>query len=404
MSKEKFVTKALDDGAGIVKFAPSWVPRTFLPPGGRMKLAPQDLYTLGVERGGFCERWFASAAPADNGPGTPKDEGMSYIVIKEVSKFNEVLFKDAIDCAGETFIGKAMFKKYKGWPIFSKFYDYLYAIPFHLHLKEEHARKVGRQPKPEAYYFPPQLNAIPGRFPYTFFGLNPSTTKADIKRCLQKWNEGDNGVLNYSKAYTITPGTGWVIPAGILHAPGTLVTYEPQWGSDVASMYQSKVEDRLIPWNNVIKDVPKDHQNDLDYIIDLIDWEVNLDQKFKEHHYVEPKLVRNPKEMEKEGYIEKWVTYGTELFSAKELTVFPKKSVKIKDSAAYGLIVVQGHGTLGGFEIESPTMIRYGELTNDELFVTIGAAKEGVKIENKSSNENLVILKHFGPENPDVPK
>jgi hypothetical protein len=49
-------------------------------------------------------------------------------------------------------------------------------------------------------------------------------------------------------------------------------------------------------------------------------------------------------------------------------------------------------------------MIRYGELTNDELFVTIGAAKDGIKIENKSSNENLVILKHFGPENPDVPK
>lgn len=404
MIKEKLITKALENGAGIVKLAPAWVPRTFLPPGGRMKLAPQDLYALGVERGGFCERWFASAARADNGPGTPEDEGMSYIVIKEGSKFNEVLFKDAIDFGGETFIGKVMFKKYKGWPIFSKFYDYLYAIPFHLHLKEEHARKVGRQPKPEAYYFPPQLNAIPGRFPYTFFGLNPSTTKEDIKRCLKRWNQGNNGVLNYSRAYTITPSTGWVIPAGILHAPGTLVTYEPQWGSDVASMYQSKVEDRLIPWSNVIKDVPKDRQKDLDYIIDLIDWEVNLDQKFKEHHYVEPKPVRNLKEMQREGYIENWVTYGTELFSAKELSVLPKRSIKVKDSAAYGLIVVQGHGTLGGFEVESPTMIRYGELTNDELFVTIGAAKDGIKIENKSSNENLVILKHFGPENPDVPK
>jgi len=53
--------------------------------------------------------------------------------------------------------------------------------------------------------------------------------------------------------------------------------------------------------------------------------------------------------------------------------------------------------------VESPTMIRYGEPANDELFVTIGAAKDGVKVKNESSRKNLVILKHFGPGNPDAP-
>jgi len=53
-------------------------------------------------------------------------------------------------------------------------------------------------------------------------------------------------------------------------------------------------------------------------------------------------------------------------------------------------------------EVESPTIIRFGELTNDEFFVTKDAARE-VKITNLSTFENLVILKHFGPGNPDLP-
>ncbi|MEM2914031.1 MAG: hypothetical protein QXH91_01325, partial [Candidatus Bathyarchaeia archaeon] len=77
---------------------------------------------------------------------------------------------------------------------------------------------------------------------------------------------------------------------------------------------------------------------------------------------------------------------------------------KIKDEAAYGLVVVQGRGTIGKFEVEAPTMIRYGELTHDELFVTVEAAKEKVEVINKSPCENLVILKHFGPGNPAAPK
>ena len=47
-------------------------------------------------------------------------------------------------------------------------------------------------------------------------------------------------------------------------------------------------------------------------------------------------------------------------------------------------------------------MIRFGQLTEDELFVTAAAAKEGVSIENPSSTDPLVMLKHFGPGNPDA--
>ena len=115
-----------------------------------------------------------------------------------------------------------------------------------------------------------------------------------------------------------------------------------------------------------------------------------------------PKPVRPIEEMQYAGYIENWICYKSDAFSAKELTVLPGETVIIKDSAAYGLIMMQGHGKMGVWDIETPTMIRYGQLTNDEFFVSEKTAKEGVKITNLSSTDPIVMLKHFGPENPDL--
>jgi hypothetical protein len=82
--------------------------------------------------------------------------------------------------------------------------------------------------------------------------------------------------------------------------------------------------------------------------------------------------------------------------------VAPGATVTIKDSAAYGIIVMQGHGTMGVWNIETPALIRYGQLTNDEFFIIEKAAQDGVKITNASSTDPLVMLKHFGPRNPDL--
>jgi hypothetical protein len=59
MSVEKMTSEALERGEGILRLAPTWVPRSFLMPGRRLKLATQDLYALGAHRGGIDERWFA---------------------------------------------------------------------------------------------------------------------------------------------------------------------------------------------------------------------------------------------------------------------------------------------------------------------------------------------------------
>ncbi len=398
----ELLRKTLSSGEGIVRLAPCWVPRSFLMPGGRLKLAKQDLYALGAHRGGIDERWFSSTTNADNGPGTAPDEGLSYIVVENGADPKKILLKEAIDGLGDLFLGAEVMAKYGGWNVLTKFFDNLGPIPHHMHQMEEHARRVGRKGKPEAYYFPPQHNFKDNNFPYTFMGLEPGTTKEDVRRCLERWNEGDNGILYHSKAYRLKPGSGWHIPAGILHAPGSLVTYEPQVNSDVFGMFQSMVEGRAVPWDLLVKDVPSENHHDLDYIIGMLDWEANVDPQFMSHHYFEPAPARDPAEMDATGYHESWVAYSTDFFSAKELTVHPRRTVTVKDAAAYGLIVTQGWGKVGKMEVETPTLIRYGQLTKDELFVTASAAQEGVTFTNLSDREDLVMLKHFGPGNPDA--
>ena len=392
------VQEAVDAGHGMLRLDPCWVPRTFMIPGRRLRLHPDDLYALGGHRGGINERWFSSTTNADNGPGTPADEGLSYVR----ANGSRVLLKEAVEVGGDLLLGSAMMAREGGWNILCKFFDNMGPIPHHMHQTEAQAKLVGRRGKPEAYYFPPQYNQIFNSFPYTFMGLEPGTTKSGVRRCLERWSRGDNGILNLSRAFRLEPGSGWQIDPGILHAPGSLVTYEPQVNSDVFAMFQSEVEGRIVPWDLMIKDVPAPHHHDLDYLVDMLDWEANVNPEFGSSNRTFPCPVKPFGDTEPDGYRDQWVCYGTSYYSAKELTVLPKRTVTIRDPEAYGLIVTQGHGTFGALTVSTPSMIRYGQSTEDELFVTAVAAQAGVRIENASDTDPLVILKHFGPGNPDA--
>ena len=76
----KLTTDALNQNNGLLRLAPTWVPRSFLQPGLRLKLHPADYYALGTHRGGIDERWFASTTVCANENRTP-DEGLSYVVV-----------------------------------------------------------------------------------------------------------------------------------------------------------------------------------------------------------------------------------------------------------------------------------------------------------------------------------
>jgi hypothetical protein len=394
--------KALAQGKGILRLAPTWVPRSFCVPGRRIKLHPDDYYVLGGVRGGIDERWLSSTTPAKNGPLTGENEGLSAVVYSEGGKEEQILLIDVIEELKGEVIGDRLWNEYKSWPMYSKFFDNMGPLPHHIHHNDEHAAKIGQLGKPEAYYFPPQLNNHGGDFPYTFFGIAPGTTKEQIKECLMNFTKGDNKITMYSQAFPLIPGTGWDVPPGMLHAPGSMCTYEPQKASDVFAMYQSLVNEAVIPEELLWNGTPKEDIGNYDQLMEVIDWELNTNPNLLETRFMQPIPVRNEAEMAAQGYSEKWVCYRSDAFSAKELTVFPGQTVTITDAAAYGLIMMQGHGKMGVWNIETPAMIRYGQLTNDEFFVTEATAKAGVEITNYSSTDPIVMLKHFGPANPDL--
>jgi len=399
MKTAKLASNALEQGKGILRLAPNWVPRSFCIPGRRIKLHPDDYYALGGARGGIDERWLSSTTPADNGPLTGKDEGLSKIVCPDGE---QILLKDAVAEMKDKIIGERLWKLFKAWPVYSKFFDNLGPLPHHVHHDDKHAALVGQRGKPECYFFPAQLNNHGGHFPFTFFGFEPGVTKEQVRECLVNFTKGDNKITSLSKAYQLDPGTGWDVPPGVLHAPGSLCTYEPQVASDVYAMYQSLVDNQIVPESLLWKDCPANRKGDFDYLVEVIDWDLNLDENFREHRFMKPVAVRDEAPMLKEGYSEKWICYKSPCVSAKELTVLPGKSVVVKDAAAYGMIMLQGHGKMGGWNVETPSLIRYGQLTNDEFFVTESAAKEGVKIVNESASDPIVMLKHFGHGNPDL--
>lgn len=394
MNQKELVEKALEYGGGILRLAPTWVPRSFCRPGKRIKLHPDDYYILG-QRGGIDERWLSSTTWAENGLGTPEDEGLSYIVVDEEGK-EKILLRDAIDLMGIEIIGSTLWEKYHRWAMFSKFFDNAGPLPHHVHHRQEHASRVGADGKPEMYFFPAQLNNHGGEFPFTFFGFNPETTKEQVLDSLKRFEKGDNDLLGLSRAYKLQLDTGFQVDPGILHAPGSLCTYEPQFASDVYAMYQSVLlNGQMVSEDLLWKNCPTDKIGSYDYLLDVIDWDKNIDPNFHKYNYMAPKPVRPIEEMKDSGYIEEWICYKCDCVSAKRLTVLPGQTITSIDNAPYGLICLEGHGKFGKWDIESPTLIRYGQLTHDEYFVTEKAAKGGVKIQNLSSTEPIVILKHF---------
>lgn len=385
------LARAMDAGQGLLRLVPTWVPRSFLHPGRRIKLHPADYYAYGAHRGGIDERWFASTTEAAN-EGRVPDEGLSYVAFGG----ERFTLRDAVEEGGAKLVGQSMFDTYRRWPVYSKFFDNMGPIPHHMHQGFEHARLTGQEGKPESYYFPPQLNNVDNNFAYTFMGLEPGTTRDQVRKCLENWDQGDNGILDLSRAYRLKRGSGWLIPPGVLHAPGSLCTYEPQWGSDVFGMFQSIVEGRYVPWSLLVKDVPPEKHQDLDYIIDQLDWERNVDTHFKEHNYLEPIVAAGGP-----GWVDRWIVYGRvegrQLFSARELTVEPGAKCTLNDAGASGWITVQGRGRIGRLALQTPAMIRFGEETCDEVFITHEAARAGVEVENTGS-EPLVSLRYFGPD------
>lgn len=392
------IRRTFEEGKGIFRLFPSFVPRRFGKAGHRLKLHPDDYFAFGMNRGSITERWLSSTIAAQNGPTAKADEGMSYVSVSYNSE-DKFLLHNAVRVLGKELIGTELIEKYNGWPIYSKFFDNVNPLFHHLHLTFEAAARVGKLGKPENYYFPKQLNNYLGEANYTYFGFDPDVKPEEIKERIRHFADDDTRITELSRAYRIQLGTGWYTPPGVIHAPASVLTYEPQWNSDVNSVYENIVSGEIYPEEMLDEECPENKKGDIDYIFELLDWEKNIDPHYRQHYFRPPVLSRKA-----DSYIEKWIVYGNEYISAKELIVYPGCTATIRDEAAYGCIFIQGYGSFGVYDAETPTLLRFGQQSTDEFFVSERTAKEGVMITNKSKVEPLVLLKHFGPNLNDSPK
>jgi len=407
------------DNGGIFILSPTFTARKFCKAGYRLKLHRNDIMAMDGQRE-IDERWFASTTKADNAELTLNHEGLSGIVLADGKHVIRLI--DAVGYSTVPILGEELAQRTMGiWPMYSKFFDNWAALPLHIHHDDEAAALVNALGKPEAYFFPAQQNnPTDGQFAYTFFGFEPGTSKAQVLRALKAFHTGDNQISDLSRAYRLRVDTGWDVPPGVMHAPGSMCTYEPQKASDVFAMYERITQDRSdVAWSLLWKDTPDKYWKDGDRVlrpdeisdeayqllVDRLNWDVNVDPMFKQNRFMLPVAVAG---MEDAGGLDEWICYKSDDFDAKRRTILPGQEVSFSDAGPYGFIVIQGHGTVRSADgpeiaLENPAQIRYGELLRDEGYVTASAAANTIW-RNPSLSEPLVALVHRGPGYADLDK
>src|SRR5436190_10073481 len=136
---KSLVEAELSRTGGLLRLAPAWVPRSFLQPGLRIKLHPDDTYAYGAHRGGIDERWFASTTEAANDGRVP-DEGLSYCVVGG----KRLTLRHAVKDCGATLVGEAIWNNYQRCPDYLELFDNIGHSPHHIHQCAKKAILVGQ--------------------------------------------------------------------------------------------------------------------------------------------------------------------------------------------------------------------------------------------------------------------
>ena len=156
----------------------------------------------------------------------------------------------------------------------------------------------------------------------------------------------------------------------------------------------------------LVKDMPKSKHKDFDFIVDQLDWDANVDPKFKDHHYLEPVPVADTR---KEGFVDRWIVYGkidgaTALHRQGTDRRIPAPHAPSRTTALTASSASRAAARSTASRSTARSSSASHELTEDEYFCTEDGAKAGVTFENTSETEPLVCLRYFGPEvNPDAP-
>lgn len=383
--------RVLERGDGVARLEPSWVARDFLPPGRRLGL-PESAYDVG-ERGFICERWLGSTTRADNRVGPP-DEGLSYLGGDSGERLS---LRAAVEADPVAVMGAKYAAGHPGGlGRLAKLFDYGARLPYHIHPPQRFASLVGRKSKDEAYHFPAGVDM--GAHPESFFGVHPWIARErsydTLLPYLVDWDS--DLILRHASAERLVAGEGYLIPSGVLHAPGTALTLELQEDSDVLAMFQALNAGRIISKDLLFKDVrAQDRRTQGErFPLGFVEWEVNGDPFFFENHHLTPRPIDHAASS---GGTQSWIFYDTTKFSGKKLVIPPGDEMSVVEDGVFNLLVWSGSGTYAGHEV------RGQDSALDELLVTHAAATTPHTVTN-TGIDDLVIFTFFGPDiNPNAP-
>ena len=313
------LSSAMEAGEGLLRLTPTWVPRSFLHPGKRIKL-PRPIGTPTVRT--------AAASTSAGSPAPPKRPTKTACRTKALSfvtfRGERFTLRDAVAEAGRALIGKTMFDKYKRWPVYSKFFDNMGPIPHHMHQGFEDATLVGQEGKPESYYFPPQLQQ---RRQQLRLHVHGPRARHDEGRGPQVPGRLEQGRQRHPRSVAgLSPQARHRLADSARRAARARFALHLRAAMGLRRVRHVPVARRR-PRSALVaagEGHAEGQAQDLDFIVGQLDWEKNVDTHFKEHNYLEPIV---DKERSGKGYTDRWIVYGTvdgqQLFSAKELTLEP---------------------------------------------------------------------------------
>ena len=165
--------------------------------------------------------------------------------------------------------------------MYSKFFDNKGALPHHVHHREQHAKLVGHERRSPSPTTSPCRTTTTARItPTRSSACAPAPQRTRWPSACATSPRGTTRSRTCPSPSDWRRERGGTCPAGVLHAPGSLCTYEPQKASDIFAMYQSLTGDTIIPEADLWKNTPPDKVGNIDYMIEVLDWETNVDPNF----------------------------------------------------------------------------------------------------------------------------
>jgi hypothetical protein len=409
------VERALERNDGVLLEVMGRVRRDFLPGNWQsLGIHPSEKALYGSRFGDLAEVWFHATEPAIGG--YSQVEGLSMV------KDPDALFflRDAVAECGKEMLGEDYYKKHGRLAMFTKIYTFTVNIFLHWHLNQTLAGEVDQMSKEEGYYFAPELFPY-GQKPFTYFGLKPDVTKAQVKEALSRknWEKRDTGLLEKCHKIHLKPGTGWLLGSLLIHGPGAVPTIEPQVMADNLIVGIPELENGTpVTRELLFRDLTEKFQENVDLLVEeTLDWEENCvsEEEWVKRHYIEPVPCKGEQPA---GVQDRWVVYGhfkegfrNESFSTKELRLKPGAEAVLHDHGFTGAFVLAGSAVITSDKHPDvhvsalPPFWRETQVHsyNNAVTWTADRARRGVRIKNIHTSQDFVLIRSIAGGTKDMP-